>query len=135
MTPLDAQVLGLDVQGLGDAKAEETEETGQGVVDDAARAALGDEGTQLHADQAEGGRLGVDLGPADVLGRGGLDGSVDDREAVEAGNGGQLTADGGRARPRSSMVRAYSSMWPRLAAKTSRLCWAHQEKYWRRSLA
>ncbi len=68
---------------------------GQGVVRGDARAALGDEGSELHAVQPEGGRLGVDLGPANVFGRGGLHRAVDHSEAVEAGNRRQPTADGG----------------------------------------
>ena len=100
-------MLDVDAQGLGDAQAEQTEQAGQGLVDDAACGSLGNEGAQLHAVEAQGGRLGVDHGPADVLGRRGLDGPVDDGEPVEAGDGRQ----------------------------TSRSCSAHQAKYWRRSVA
>ena len=92
---LDAQMFDVDVQGLGDAQPEETQRASQGLVNDAAGAALGDERAQLHAVEAQGGRLGIDLGPADVLGRRVLDRSIDDGEAVEAGHGGQATTDGG----------------------------------------
>ena len=42
-----------------------------------------------------GGRLGVDLGPADVLGGGVCQVAVDDGVAVEPHDGGQASADGG----------------------------------------
>ncbi len=49
-------------------RPEQAEEAGHGLVDHTSGRAMSDEGAQLHAVEAQGGRLGVDLGPADVLG-------------------------------------------------------------------
>src|ERR1039458_577629 len=56
---------------------------------------LGDEGTELQAIEAQGGRLGVDLGASDVLGRRVLDEAVEDADPVEAGHRRQPPSDGG----------------------------------------
>ncbi|MCA1837428.1 MAG: hypothetical protein LC674_01180, partial [Actinobacteria bacterium] len=54
---------------------------------------LGDEGAELHAVHAEGGRLGVDLRSPYMLGRGLGEVAVDDRVAVEANYGRQPSGD------------------------------------------
>jgi len=93
-------VLDVDSARFRDTQPQEAEETGQGVVGRAAGGTLGDEGAEFHPVEPERGRLGVDPGPANVLGRGVLQDAVDDGEAVEAGQRRQSPPDGrpGQAR-------------------------------------
>jgi hypothetical protein len=69
MSALTAQVLDVDGAGLGDPRAEQPEQAGQGVINrPGCRRGLGEEGAEHHAVETEGRRLGVDLRTADVLG-------------------------------------------------------------------
>ena len=68
---------------------------GEGVVGGASRCPAGDEGAQLHAVEAERGRIGADLRAVDELSRGVGQQSVDHGEAVEARDGGQSPSDRG----------------------------------------
>ena len=92
---LGAQVLDVDATRLRDPQAQQPEQAGQGVIDRPSGGGLGQEGTKLHAVEAERGRLGVDLGTPYVLGRRLSQEAIDDGEAVEADDRGQATADGG----------------------------------------
>ncbi len=69
VAPLGAEVLDVDATGLRHAQAKQSEQAGQGVFDRPSGGGLGQEGSQLHAVETERGRLGVDLGTPDVLGR------------------------------------------------------------------
>ncbi|MGI8776036.1 MAG: hypothetical protein ACR2LJ_01265 [Acidimicrobiales bacterium] len=92
MTAVEAQVLDVDATGLRDPQARQPEQAGQGVIDRPCDGGLGQEGTKLHAVEAERGRLGVDLGTPDVLGRRLSHEAIDDGEAVEADD--SWTGDG-----------------------------------------
>jgi hypothetical protein len=89
----------VDAARLPHPQAEQSEQARQGVVGWAGGGALGDERAELHPLKAQCGRLGVDLRPADALGRGVLPHSIDDREPVEPGDGRQASAHRGPGRP------------------------------------
>ncbi len=95
MASLGAEVFDVDAARLGHAQAKQREETREGMVDGAGGSRLGEEGAELHAIETEGGRLGVDLRPPYVFGRGLGQVAVDDGGAVEANDGRQPSADGG----------------------------------------
>ena len=70
----------VDAARLPNPQAEQSEQARQGVVGRAGGGALGDERAELHPVTTQRGRLGVDLRPPDVLGRGVPQHSIDDRE-------------------------------------------------------
>ena len=95
MSPLKREVLDIDGTGLRHPQAEESQETGKRMVHRASGCSLGHKGTELHAVESQGGRVGVDLGAPDVLGRRVLDEAVENANPVEASHRRQPPSDGG----------------------------------------
>jgi hypothetical protein len=109
MASLDPEVFDVDPARLRHPQPERPEQAGQGVVDGATGSALDDERSEFHPIEAEGGRFGVDLGPATELRRRVLDEAVDHREAGEAGHRGQPSGHGRGGPPVRFLARAHNS--------------------------